>query len=194
MDYPLKVAFIWHMHQPFYKDLANGEYMLPWVRLHGIKDYYDMAAILDRFPGIRQNFNLVPSLLVQIDDYAKGKGREVFLDLSRKPATELDDAEKEYILCNFFLAHRENMIKPFPRYWELLHKRGLHCSMDEIGEAKRFFSEADFLDLQFLFNLCWFDPMFLREDPFLSSMVQKGRGYTEDEKGVLLEKQREIIA
>lgn len=194
MNYPLRVAVIWHMHQPYYKDLASGRYLLPWVRLHATKDYYDMAAILDRFPGIRQTFNLVPSLLTQIDDYAAGNGRDSFLELSVKRADDLSEADREFILCNFFLANWENMVKPFSRYWELLHKRGLHCSREKIREATRFFSEGDLLDLQFLFNLCWFDPLFRREDPFLSSMAVKGRGYTEEEKEHLLEKQREIIA
>jgi alpha-amylase/alpha-mannosidase (GH57 family) len=33
-----RVALLWHMHQPFYEDLATGEHVLPWVRLHAIKD------------------------------------------------------------------------------------------------------------------------------------------------------------
>ena len=45
-DEPLYVALIWHNHQPFYKNTATGLYMMPWVRMHAAKDYYDMAAIL----------------------------------------------------------------------------------------------------------------------------------------------------
>ena len=26
------LCFLWHMHQPFYKDLVSGEYKLPWTR------------------------------------------------------------------------------------------------------------------------------------------------------------------
>ena len=57
------------MHQPYYKDPFTGVYRLPWVRLHGTKDYLDMAEILDDFPDIKQTFNLVPSLLLQLNDY-----------------------------------------------------------------------------------------------------------------------------
>lgn len=194
MDCPLDIAMVWHMHQPYYKDLLTGEYLLPWVRLHATKDYYDMVAILDRFPTIRQTFNLVPSLLVQIEEYGSGKGIDIFLNLSLKPATDLSEEEKNFILCNFFLASWENMIKPFPRYWELLQKRGLHCTRERINEAVRFYSVQDYLDLQFLFNLCWFDPLLLQSDPFLLSMIKKGRGYGEEEKLKLLEKQKEITA
>ncbi len=192
MDYPLNVAVIWHMHQPYYKDLKSGHYLLPWVRLHATKDYYDMAAILDEFPGIRQTFNVVPSLLAQVEDYASGEAIDTFLEVSKKPAAELSQPEKAFILKNFFLANWETMIKPFPRYFEILHKRGTHCSSEEIEKATAFFSVDDFRDLQVLFNLCWFDPSFLKEDPFLEGLKAKGRGYTEEEKGRLLEKQREI--
>jgi len=194
MDYPIKVAFIWHMHQPYYKDLITGEYLLPWVRLHATKDYYDMAAILEDFPSIRQTFNLVPSLLVQIEEYGRGEACDKFLLLSQKSAAELTFEDKRFILSNFFMANWENMIKPFPRYWELLHKRGLHCSDEQIKGSAGLFSSQDFLDLQALFNLCWFDPYFFNSDPFLLSMKEKGRGFTEKEKGLILEKQRDISA
>src|SRR6266571_2475105 len=59
----LRVIILWHQHQPFYKDLVTGEYRLPWVRLHALKDYYGMVKLLDEFPNVHQNFNLVPSLI-----------------------------------------------------------------------------------------------------------------------------------
>src|SRR6202795_5368351 len=58
----LRVVLLWHQHQPFYKNLVTGEYRLPWVRLHALKDYYGMVKLLDEFPNVHQNFNLVPSL------------------------------------------------------------------------------------------------------------------------------------
>ena len=134
MPYKLDIAVIWHMHQPYYKDLASGEYLLPWVRLHAIKDYYDMPLLLDDFKGIRQTFNLVPSLLIQLEDYATGEGTDLFLEVSRKPAADLTETEKGFILSNFFHANRENMIRPIPRYWKLLHKRGLDFNSGSAGD------------------------------------------------------------
>ena len=64
----LRVILLWHQHQPFYKDLVTGEYRLPWTRLHALKDYHGMVKLLDEFPNVHQNFNLVPSLMVQIQD------------------------------------------------------------------------------------------------------------------------------
>ncbi|MGB9611861.1 MAG: glycoside hydrolase, partial [Bryobacteraceae bacterium] len=95
------LVFVWHMHQPFYKDLATGEYQLPWTRMHALKDYYGMAAILDEFPKIRQTFNLVPSMLVQIEEYAEGRAADPFLRLALKPAEELTPPETEFILKYF---------------------------------------------------------------------------------------------
>jgi len=69
---PVHLAFLWHQHQPFYKDEAQGHYVLPWVRLHAIKDYIGMLLVLNEFEKIRCTINLVPSLIVQIQEYAEG--------------------------------------------------------------------------------------------------------------------------
>ena len=87
------LCFLWHMHQPFYKDLISGEYRLPWTRMHGLKDYYGMAKILDEFPQIHQTFNLVPSMVVQIEEYARGEAKDPFLQAALKPAEDLTEAD-----------------------------------------------------------------------------------------------------
>lgn len=181
------------MHQPFYKDPLTGVYRLPWVRLHGTKDYLDMLEILCEFKDIKQTFNLTPSLLEQINDYTENKAVDNFLILTQKKASELDDNEKLFILENFFLAHWENMIKPFPRYYELLTKRGFHPSKNDLISIARYFNNNDFLDLQVLFNLCWIDPLFRGKDEFFSMLIEKGRDFTEDDKQTLISKQISII-
>ena len=62
---PLFVAFLWHMHQPWYIWDEDGESALPWVRLHTVKDYYDMPKLLED-TGFPATINYVPSLLRQI--------------------------------------------------------------------------------------------------------------------------------
>ncbi|MDO8446287.1 MAG: glycoside hydrolase family 57 protein [Deltaproteobacteria bacterium] len=194
MPKPLNIAILWHMHQPYYKDLVTGEYVMPWVRLHGIKDYYDMVAILDEFPSVHQTFNMVPSLVDQILDYVDNNATDSHLDLTLKPAAELTPSDKEAILQNFFLANWENMIKPYPRYWEILRTRGFVYSKDDLKEIQRYFTTQDYLDLQVLFNLAWFDPIFKDHDKFLRGLVKKGRDFTEEEKVELIKKQREVLA
>ena len=44
-------ALVWHMHQPDYRDRATGEFRRPWVYLHALKDYSDMAWHLENQPG-----------------------------------------------------------------------------------------------------------------------------------------------
>src|SRR5438128_27377 len=82
----------------------------PRVRLHALKDYYGMAALVREFPGLRVTFNLVPSLLVQLEAFARNEARDHFLDLSLKPAADLTDADAAFIIRNFFHAQRQRMI------------------------------------------------------------------------------------
>ena len=88
---------------------------MPWVRLHGIKDYLDMVEILEDFPSIHQTFNLVPCLIEQIQDYAAARAEDEYLRVSRKRTEELTAQEKDFILSNFFNANLQRMIMIFPR-------------------------------------------------------------------------------
>src|SRR5664279_452390 len=101
----INLCFLWHMHQPFYKDLISGEYKLPWTRMHALKDYYGMVKVLEEFPGIHQTFNLVPSMLVQIAEYAAGQAADPFLRAALKPAEQLTQTEQELILQYLFQAN-----------------------------------------------------------------------------------------
>ncbi len=193
VDSPLHVAFLWHMHQPYYKDPFSGIYRLPWVRLHGAKDYLDMVKILEEFPSVRQTFNLVPSLLEQLNDYIENNATDRYLELTRRRPSEITEAEKLFIIENFFLANWDNMIKPFPRYYELLVKRGMRITKGDLVRASRYFTENDIRDLQVLFNLTWIDPMFRNNDPFIRDLIQKGRDFSEEDKTLLVEKQLGIL-
>src|SRR5271157_242985 len=116
------LAFLWHQHQPQYKNPSTGIYELPWVRLHATKDYYDMVQILEEFPKIKSNFNLVPSLIAQLEEYANGTAHDKYLDLTLKDAGEVNQDEKIFILQNFFKANWETMVFPHNRYHQLLEK------------------------------------------------------------------------
>ena len=114
----LRVILLWHQHQPFYKDLVTGEYRLPWVRLHALKDYYGMVKLLDEFPNVHQNFNLVPSLMVQIQDYAQGTAQDPFLRVASTAAKDLTQNERRFALQYLFQANLQNVIGRYPRYKE----------------------------------------------------------------------------
>jgi len=192
-DRPLNVAFLWHMHQPSYKDPFSGKYTLPWVRLHGVKDYLDTLKILEEFPCIKQTFNVVPSLLEQLNDYIENNAQDRHLELTLKAPSDLTQEEKAFIVEYFFLANWDTMVRPYPRYQELLQKRGTHYSKDDLGRSIRYFSDQDIRDLQLLFNLSWIDPMFRDADPFLKGLIEKQRDYTEEEKQLLIARQFDIL-
>ena len=188
----IHLCFVWHQHQPFYKDLATGEYRLPWTRFHALKDYYGMVKILEEFPNVHQTFNLVPSMIVQVQEYAAGKARDPFLDCAVKPAESLNEAEQEFVLRYFFQANAGRMIYRYPRYGELYD--AWQRSGRTPHRARRIFSTQDFRDLQVLSQLAWFDEEFQAHDPEVKGLIAKERNYTLDDQAVMARKQREIIA
>jgi len=190
---PLYISYLWHMHQPYYKNLFSGEYLLPWVLLHGTKDYYDMAAMLKEFDGMKQNFNLVPSLVIQLLDYENLQAQDAYLTIFKKKAEELTDPEKIFVLSNFFNANWDNMVRQYPRYYELLSKRGFYYPKDAMGKIIHYFSGDEFRDIQVLFFLAWIDPSFFEVYDGLKYLKSKGRLFTEDDKKVLEEVQKSIL-
>jgi alpha-amylase/alpha-mannosidase (GH57 family) len=180
-----RVALLWHMHQPFYEDLVTGEHILPWVRLHALKDYYGMVALLREFPRVKATFNLVPSLLVQLEDFAGGRARDRDLDLSLKPAADLDGEDVAFIRENFFHAQRQRMIDPYPRYAELFARRAAGLLDTSDTDALR--------DLQVWHKLAWIDPSYLDADPRVRDLVARGRGFSEDDKRRLGEVELELL-
>ena len=121
---PLDVVIVWHMHQPYYRDPLKNEYALPWTYLHGIKDYFDMPAIVEDTPGARAVFNLVPSLIEQLLDYAGGTAVDPFLEKGKASPADLGEDDRVFLLENFFSANRQRMIEPSRRYLELFYMAG----------------------------------------------------------------------
>ena len=185
-----RVALLWHMHQPFYQDLVTGEHILPWVRLHALKDYYGMAALLREFPRVRVTFNLVPSLLTQLETFAQAEARDRHLELGLKAAAQLTEHERGFLVANGFHASRGRMIEPYPRYAELLRKR--EAAGNGASAATRF-AEGDLRDLQVWHKLVWIDPSYHDRDPRVRALLDKGKGFSEDDKRVLHEVELEII-
>ena len=178
------------MHQPFYKDLVSGEYRLPWVRLHALKDYYGMVKLLEEFPEVHQNFNLVPSLVAQLEDYTSGIFKDPFWDAAARPASQLSLDEKHFLLTYFFQAHGERMIGRYPRYrrlWEQVRAAGADPTNAAIT-----FAERDYRDLQVLSQLAWFDECYLA-DPCIRELIEKGQDFTEQDQRLIMSKQHELL-
>ncbi|MGE3177933.1 MAG: glycoside hydrolase, partial [Vicinamibacterales bacterium] len=189
-----QVALLWHMHQPYYEDLVTREHILPWVRLHALKDYFGMVALLREFPSVRMTFNLVPSLLVQLEAFAQDRARDRYLDVGLKPAADLTEADVVFILQNFFHAHRPRMIDPYPRYAELLTRRGsqLATREDAVAAARRF-NVDDLRDLQVWQKLAWIDPFYLEGDQRVRRLLAKQRDFDEADKRVLRQVELDLL-
>ncbi|HEY7099552.1 MAG TPA: glycoside hydrolase family 57 protein [Terriglobales bacterium] len=186
----LRVIILWHQHQPYYKDLVTGQYRLPWVRLHALKDYYGMVKILDEFPGVHQTFNLVPSLIRQVEDYASGAARDPFLQVASKPAGDLTYDERRFALQYLFQANPVNLIGRYPRYQELLET--FRSAGESPEHALRYFQNQDFTDLQVLSQIAWFDEFFL-EDPDIAALIRKGRHFSLDDQKFVVEREHEFV-
>src|SRR5579871_2782328 len=179
----LHLALVWHLHQPYYKDDLTGTYLLPWVRLRSAKDYHKMAALLDGYPKIRQTFNLVPSLLEQIEDYSQGSYQDLFLNISSRPAADLTAEEREFLLTWMRESPRFLRVQSSPRYLELAGR-----------DARALFTTDDLRDLQVWFNLAWCDPAWAENDPRLAALRVKDRGFSEGDKTQLFEAMLEQVA
>ncbi|MBI5749826.1 MAG: alpha-amylase/alpha-mannosidase [Nitrospinae bacterium] len=181
------------MHQPYYLDPLTNRTSMPWVRLHGTKSYYDMIRILDEFPSIKVTFNLVPSLLKQFTAYIDNNVKDTFLEHSIKPASDLTEPEKRFILTNFFMINWETIIIPNKGYLRLLEKRGRHIFSHTIDDAVKRFTYDDIRDLQTWFNLAWFGFKAEEEYEEIRELKKKGRSFSEDDKNRIINIQMEIL-
>src|SRR5215471_7699951 len=187
----IRLLFLWHMHQPFYKDLVTGRYRLPWVRLHALKDYYGMVRLLDEFPDVHQTFNLAPSLIAQIQDYVSGSAQDPFLNIAAKPAPELSDSDKQFVLRYLFQANADHMIGRYPRYREL-SERFQPSRPEAAADLVSDLSNRDLTDLQVLSQIAWMDEFLLDEQP-IRELIRKGHDYSLQDQQLVLEKQKEFL-
>ncbi len=120
IDQPLYVAIVWHMHQPYYRDLLTGEIALPWVRMHAAKDYLHMGTLLAEYPKVHLTINMVPSLTEQMLAWAEGREQDELARLAEQTAwTATRSGHPE----PGFSISWDNIIRRYPRYAELLDRR-----------------------------------------------------------------------
>lgn len=193
MSHPLYVALIWHQHQPLYKsrDTAGvtGKYRLPWVRLHGTKDYLDLVLLLERYPKLHQTVNLVPSLILQLEDYVAGTAIDPYLAAALTPTEMLSVEQQQFIVEHFFDGNHHTLIDPHPRYKELYGMRqdkGRQWCLDN-------WTGQDYSDLLAWHNLAWIDPLFW-DDPEIAGWLKQGRNFSLGDRQRIFSKQKEILS
>ena len=183
------LVVLWHMHQPQYRDPESGRYVLPWTRLHAVKDYWGMVKVLQETPQFHATFNVVPSLGMQIEEYASGKFDEPWFALAFKKTEELTREDKTEILARAFQLNHERLMSRWPRFVELYE-----WSRPAGGaQAQVAFTPRDWRDLQVLSQLAWMDELWLEKDEVVSRLADKGKEYTERDKAALQAKQLELL-
>ena len=198
MNHPsLDLVFLWHMHQPDYRDYATGEFLLPWVYLHAIKDYSDMASHLERHPQVRAVVNFVPILLDQLEDYqqqfASGEIRDPLLRLlAREDLHGVSTEERAHILDGCFRSNHNKMIAPYPAY-RRLHE--LFQTLESGGTtALAYLSDQYLADLLTWYHLAWCGESVRREHPLTVQLMSKSEGFDAADRRQLFDLIGEVIS
>lgn len=187
------ILFLWHMHQPNYLDALNDVYLMPWIRLHATKGYYDIPLIMKKC-GVKGTINMVPSLLEQLRAYSENGATDRWLTVTMPHPRDLSDDDKVFLVSSFMMLHWDRLVLTSPRYYELLRKRQRYEKKISSEEMILFFTDEELLDLQVLFNLKWFGFMAKEHYPFLQTLEEKDRFFTQEEKVEMMEIQKKIIA
>ena len=173
------------MHQPVYE--IEGTYLMPWARLHAVKDYLDMTLFLDRYPQLKLNFDIVPALLDTIIAYSNG-ANDIHSELTVTDTSTMTNEEKSFIVNNFFSSRYETMVFRSENYKRLYQQRFSRdiCNPDD-------FTNQDLSDLMALFNLVWIDPIHFKRYPRLQELWDKQYNYTLEDRIEIINIQRDII-
>src|ERR1035437_1304056 len=166
----VNLMMLWHMHQPQYRDPSTGRYVLPWTRLHALKDYWGMVRVIEEFPRVHATFNVVPSLGMQLEEYASGKFDEPWFATVFRPAANLTKEDKSEILQRAFQLNYDHLLARLPRFLEInqwVNSEGSERALQTLGER-------DWRDLQLLSQLAWMDEEYIANDPVVSRLGRKG--------------------
>ena len=176
----MKLSFIWHMHQPDYRN-KEGIMQMPWVFLHAIKDYYDMPWMLSKHPSVKASFNITVPLIQQLECYIQTPERsDKFLALWVQTPSELHEQERKWLIKMCKSTHFETMVTPLKRYTELYANE--HCDDNEL------------VDLEVLFLLAWCGNYLQQKNETVKSLRQKGRNFDAQDKAMLLAELRSFVA
>ena len=196
----LKVVLCWHMHQPDYRGPDHGDYQLPWVYLHAIKDYADMASHLEGNPDARAVVNFAPVLLEQMEDYAQqisawletGKLiRDPLLAALAGPGLPLDQPARRHLIRACLKANEQRLIKRFTTFHRLIEIAGW---IDQHAESSLYLNDQYLVDLLVWYHLAWMGENTRVNDLRIRSLEKKRIHYNSDDRRCLLETIGELLS
>ena len=197
MNKTVDLVFLWHMHQPDYRDYSSGDFVLPWTYLHAIKDYTDMAYHLERHPKVHAVVNFVPILLDQLEDYtnqfATGQLRDPLLRLlAHENPHELSVEQRQLAFDACFRNNHTRMISPYPVYKRLLE---LFNRLQADGETALSYLSGQYVaDLLTWYHLVWCGESIRREHALVARLMSKAEGFSYEDRKQLLDLIGELIA
>ncbi len=189
----LKVVLCWHMHQPDYRGPDHSSFKLPWVYLHGIKDYVDMAAHLENHPKARAVVNFAPVLLEQLDDYVEQiqewlvRGRKIkdpMLAALAGPGLPLDQESRRDLMLACLRANEKHMQGRFRTFRRLTD---LVKVVEEHSETSEYLNDQFIVDLLVWYHLAWAGEYLRINDIRVQSLEKKRKGYTVEDRYSLIE-------
>ncbi len=197
----------WHMHQPWYQQGIGGDYKLPWVYLHAIKDYEDMVMHLEAHPKMHAVVNFAPVLLEQLDDYATQlqnwldtgqvmKDPMLNLLAGTKPIPE-SPHERYQLLCDCQRANAEKMIDPYPAFKHLLQPfkfmfpDGVCDEHDTV--CLQYLTQQYFVDVLVWYHIAWLGHA-LKQTQISEHLIKKARLFDEADRRALLQLIHDCIA
>jgi alpha-amylase/alpha-mannosidase (GH57 family) len=203
----INFVLCWHMHQPWYKQGIEGEYKLPWVYLHAIKDYTDMASHLEAHPDMKSVVNFAPVLLEQLDDYAQQlkcwlesaqpmKDPMLNLLAGVTPIPE-STADRFQLLCNCQRANAEKMIDPYAAFKRLLEPfkmmfAGDDCNLQDTLYLQ-YFNPQYFIDVLVWYHLAWLGHS-LKQSRVCAELIKKSAMFNLQNRRDLLQLIHDSIA
>jgi len=205
------VAFIWHYHQPWYYSPDETHFILPWVRMHSVGNYYKMAYILSKYPSVKVTFTFSGSLLEQVIDYVENGKMDLREIISWKivngTVTVRDVFNMLRIPGGFFDINWARIVNRSPRYRELRDRaQALFSTCSRVATTEEELINCvvtgftggnllsqEVIDLAVMFNLLWIDPLVAREQyPEIYSLMTKA--YTEPYPNFNIEHLRQVLS
>ena len=204
---PLNFAMIWHMHQPLYKNILTGKYEMPWVRDHAPEEYLDHPKILMEHPEVNATFNLVPSLILQIEDYAAG-AIDNHIELARIDLATATPDERRMMAQEFIRLAPWHYTRNTsdgrilnPWYDTYAAWPRLNVLVQKVSVDPSSLTDTELQDLETIFFLHQISIPFIegqydaveRNDAILA-LLQKGTGYTQADTEAVLAAERDIMS
>ncbi|MCG8011212.1 MAG: glycoside hydrolase family 57 protein, partial [Candidatus Thiodiazotropha weberae] len=181
------------------KGPEGSDYLLPWVYLHGLKDYADMVAHLEHVPDAKAVVNFAPVLLEQIDDYSEQIAawlktgqliKDPLLAALAGPGLPVDEVSRKALISACLRANEHRLISRFKHFNELAD---LVKHILENDRMVGYLNDQCLVDLLVWYHLAWVGECQRVNDLRVRSLQAKGRGFNSDDRRRLMELIGEVL-